>query len=260
VKQLIKITGFAAATILFSASTPLFAQATSLSNLLELVESDRVAESAEYRQRLQEFEQNANRQQEILTTTEGRITEQEQLQQQLSDTFEANEIILADKREILRDRRGDLNELFGTLQGVAGDFLSNFENSLISAQYPGRSEALEEFIATAGSTVEQLDVAEIERFWFYMHQELTESGRVVTYNGDVTLPTGDTANRTITRIGAFNAVSDGEYLSYQGAIGHLQVLPKQPDGSITGSASALQNASSGLVKVGIDPTGGWAAR
>ena len=244
------------ATYLIFGCSQLFAQAGSLSGLLDLVENDRVAESEEYQARVSEFEQNAARQQEILDTTNNRIVEQEQLQVQLSDQFEANEIIIADKREVLRDRRGDLNELFGTLQGVAGDFLSNFQNSLVSAQYTGRTDALDEIIQRAGSTIEQLNVDEMERFWFFMHQELTESGRVVSYTGDVTLPNGDTASRSITRIGAFNAVSDGEYLSYSGDIGHLQVLPRQPDAGIMASASALQGATSGFTKVGIDPTGG----
>ena len=244
------------AAIFLLGSSLALSQASSLAGLLDLVENDRVSESEEYQARVSEFEQNAARQQEILDTTNNRIVEQEDLQVQLSDQFEANEIIIADKREVLRDRRGDLNELFGTLQGVAGDFLSNFQNSLISAQYTGRTEALDEIIQRAGSTIEQLNVDEMERFWFFMHQELTESGRVVSYTGDVTLPNGDTASRSITRIGAFNAVSDGEYLSYSGDIGHLQVLPRQPDAGIMASASALQGASSGFTKVGIDPTGG----
>ena len=249
------ISSMGAAIFLLGSSLAL-SQASSLAGLLDLVENDRVSESEEYQARVSEFEQNAARQQEILDTTNNRIVEQEDLQSQLSDQFEANEIIIADKREVLRDRRGDLNELFGTLQGVAGDFLSNFQNSLISAQYSGRTEALDEIIQRAGSTIEQLNVDEMERFWFFMHQELTESGRVVSYTGDVTLPNGDTASRSITRIGAFNAVSDGEYLSYSGDIGHLQVLPRQPDAGIMASASALQGASSGFTKVGIDPTGG----
>ena len=255
-KNLIKITSLAVGVFLFTGSSQLFAQATSLGNLLDLVEQDRVAESEEYSQRVQEFEQNANRQQEILDITNDRIIEQEDLQDQLSDQFEANEIIIADKREILWERRGDLNELFGTLQGVAGDFLSNFQNSLISAQFVGRAEQLEEIIERAGSTIEQLNISEMERFWFFMHQELTESGRVVTYNGEVSLPNGDTANRSITRIGSFNAVSDGEYLRYTGAIGHLQVLPRQPDAAYLNAAADLQGASSGFTRVGIDPTGG----
>ncbi len=256
-KIIIRITSLAAAGLLFISSTQLMAQqASSLGDLLYLVESDRIAESEEYRQRLQQFEQNANQQQEFLDTTDARIVDQEQTQAQLSDTFEANEVIIRDKRETLRDRRGDLNELFGTLQGVAGDFLSTFQNSLISAQYPGRVEAVSDFIEKAGSTINQLEIAEIERFWFFMQQEMTESARVVSYNAEVTLPTGESTNRRITRIGAFNAISDGDYLSYNGEIGHLQVLPKQPDSGIVAGAISLESASSGLTKVGIDPTGG----
>ena len=101
-KNLTKITSLAVGIFLFTGSSQLFAQATSLGNLLDLVEQDRVAESEEYSQRVQEFEQNANRQQEILDITNDRIIEQEDLQDQLSDQFEANEIIIADKREILR--------------------------------------------------------------------------------------------------------------------------------------------------------------
>ena len=255
-KQLTKFTSFLTAAVFTIASGQIVAQATSLSNLLDLVEQDRVAESEEYQARLSDFESNAARQQEIVDTTNQRITAEEQTQVELSDQFEANEIIIADKREILRDRRGALNELFGTLQGVAGDFLSNFENSLISAQYTGRSLQLEEIIERAGSTIEQLNVEEMERFWFFMHQELTESGQVVSFNSDVTLPNGDTANRSIVRVGAFQAVSNGEYLSYTGDIGHLQVLPRQPDASIMATASSLQGASDGFTRVGIDPTGG----
>jgi len=256
VKQLTNITSLLTALVLSIASAQVAGQATSLANLLDLVENDRVAESEEYQARVQEFEQNAARQQEILDTTNQRITTEETDSDALSDEFEANQIILADKREILRDRRGDLNELFGTLQGVAGDFLSNFQNSLISSQHSGRAGQLEEIIERAGSTVEQLNVEEMERFWFFMHQELTESGRVVSFNADVTLPNGDTANRSVVRVGAFNAVSEGEYLSYSGDIGHLQVLPRQPDAAIMSGAASLQSSSTGFTKVGIDPTGG----
>jgi len=257
VRNFIKITSVAAATLLCASATQVFAQgALSQAALLDLVEQDRVAESQEYQNRVREFEQNVNRQQEILNTTLERVATEEATGTRLSDEFEANEIIIRDKTAILRDRRGDLNELFGTLQGVAGDFMSTFEDSLISAQYPGRTDTIEAFIEKAGSTTAQLAIPEIERFWYFMQQEMTESARVVKYNGDVALPNGDTVNRSITRIGAFNAVSDGEYLSYNGDIGHLQVLPRQPDAGVIASARALESATSGFTKVGIDPTGG----
>ncbi|HBW82689.1 MAG: energy transducer TonB [Gammaproteobacteria bacterium] len=251
-----KITGLTAASVFMVAGSSVGYTQGSLSELLNAVENDRVAESEEYQQRLQEFEQNAARQAEILETTEGRITEQESLQVQLSDQFEANEVIIADKREVLRNRRGDLNELFGTLQGVAGDFLSNFQDSLISAQYPGRTDELEVIIERAGSSIEQLNISEMERFWYFMHQEVTESGRVVTYNGEVALPSGETSTRSVTRIGSFNAISDGEYLNYQGEVAHLQVLPRQPGSDVLSAANALTASTSGFTRAGIDPTGG----
>ena len=255
-KMLIKVTGLIAASILMVVGSPAGYAQGSLSELLNAVENDRVAESEEYQQRLSEFEQNTARQTEILEITEGRITEQESVQVQLSDQFEANEVVIADKREILRNRRGDLNELFGTLQGVAGDFLSNFQDSLISAQYPGRTSELEVIIERAGSSIEQLNISEMERFWYFMHQEVTESGRVVTYNGEVALPSGETSNRSVTRIGLFNAISDGEYLSYQGEVGHLQVLPRQPGSDVLSAANDLTASTSGFTRAGIDPTGG----
>ena len=72
-----KYTSVLGATLLVFGSTQLFAQAGSLSGLLDLVENDRVAELEEYQARVSEFEQNAARQQEILDTTNNRIVEQE---------------------------------------------------------------------------------------------------------------------------------------------------------------------------------------
>jgi biopolymer transport protein ExbB len=259
-KTTIKTLGLSVTTFLLAS----FASAQSLntSELLRAVEEDRVAESEAYRTRVQEFQNAASNQEEILELTRSRVSDQEDTQTELSDQFEANEIEISAKREVLRDRRGDLNELFGTLQGVAGDFMSTFTGSIISAQYPGRTEYLEGFIARAGSTTEQLAIDEIERFWFFMQQEITESGKVVKYSGPVALPSGETVTRQITRIGAFNAVSEGEYLSYNSNLGTLQVLPRQPSGSMISrgyyqdQAQALENASSGYVKIGLDPTGG----
>ena len=235
---------------------PPLSPALSILELLELVEQDRINESADYRQRIQEFQQNVNRRQELVNLVRTRVTAEEATNAQLTDVFEANAAIIREKAAILRERRGNLNELFGTMQGVAGDFLSTFEDSLISAQYPGRTEDLENLIDLVGSTTEQINIEGIERFWFLMQQEITESGRVVTYEGEVALRDGSTEDRTITRIGAYNSVSEDDYLTYSGDVGHLQVLPRQPDGDIRGTARRLQRADDGFTRVGIDPTGG----
>ncbi len=229
--------------------------ASTLAELLDNVEQDRVAQSAEHREREQRFQQQANQQQQILDETKARIEQENATNAELTTQFDANQLVIAERREALRTARADLNELLGTIQGVAGDFRSILENSLVSAQYDGREEFLDDFISRVASDTEQVRIDEIERFWFFMQQELVESGKVVKYDAMVSLPSGEQSTRTVTRIGAFNAVADGEYLSYSGAIGHLQVLPRQPAPDVVSRASALESATSGMHRVGIDPTG-----
>lgn len=256
-KNIIKLAGISFTGLFLAVSTQAFAQqpAANLAELLRNVEENRVLESQDAREREQRFQQQVNQQQQILDETRSRITEEEAENARLEGVFDANRQLLTERRAQLREVRANLNELLGTIQGVAGDFRGVFENSLISAQYPGRNEFLDNFIARVSSDTEQVRVDEIERFWFYMQQELVESGRVVKYEGIVGLPSGEQETRTITRIGSFNAIANGDYLSYTGAVGHLQVLPRQPNADIVGRAMALENAQSGILRVGIDPTG-----
>ncbi len=256
-RKIIQLAGISVTGLFLAISSQTYAQqpAASLAELLNNVEQDRVAQSAEHREREQRFQQQANQQQQILDDTKARIEQENTLNTQLTQTFDENQLTIAERREALRTARADLNELLGTIQGVAGDFRSIFENSLISAQYDGREEFMDDFIERVASDTEQVRIDEIERFWFFMQQELVESGKVVQYTDEVSLPSGESTQRRITRIGSFNAISEGDYLSYTGAIGHLQVLPRQPSGDVVGRALALENATSGMHKVGIDPTG-----
>ena len=256
-KNIIKLAGISFTGLFLAVSSQAFAQqpASSLSELLRNVEENRVLESQEAREREQRFQQQVNQQQQILEEVRTRISSEEAENTRLEAQFDENRQALTERRAQLREVRANLNELLGTIQGVAGDFRSVFDTSLISAQYPGREEFLDSFIARVASDTEQVRVDEIERFWFYMQQELVESGRVVRYQGAVGLPSGEQETRTITRIGSFNAIADGDYLSYNSSVGHLQVLPRQPDADTVARASALENAQSGMQRVGIDPTG-----
>lgn len=256
-KTIIKFASISVTGLLLTVANPVFAQqtASSLSELLNNVEQDRVSQSQEHREREQRFQQEANSQQQILDDTLASIAREDATNIQLNNTFDANALVITERREALRTARADLNELLGTIQGVAGDFRAMFEDSLISAQYPGREDFLDDFIARVASDTEQVRIDEIERFWFFMQQELVESGKVAQYNGEVSLPSGEAVTRQITRVGSFNSISEGDYLSYAGEVGHLQVLPRQPAGGVVSRAAELESATSGLTKVGIDPTG-----
>ena len=255
-KKIIKFAGISFTGLLLSVSSLSFAQQpASLTDLLNAVEQDRVAQSQEYREREQRFQSQATSQQQIVDEVKASLEQENATNAQLVQAFDANQLTIAERREGLRTARADLNELLGTIQGVAGDFRGIFQDSLISAQYDGREEFLDDFIVRVASDTEQVRIDEIERFWFFMQQELIESGKIVKYNGIVSTPSGDQTDRTITRIGSFGSISNGDYLSYSGDIGHLQVLARQPSADVVAGAQALEGASGGLNQVGIDPTG-----
>ena len=73
-KKLIQFAGISVTGLFLAISSQTFAQApaTSLAELLNNVEQDRVAQSAEHRDREQRFQQQANQQQSILDDTKAR--------------------------------------------------------------------------------------------------------------------------------------------------------------------------------------------
>ncbi|MEX1197204.1 MAG: MotA/TolQ/ExbB proton channel family protein [Pseudohongiellaceae bacterium] len=258
-KKIIRFASLSLSGLALSLSAQVFAQDTpsNLNELLEAVEQNRIAESEEHREREQRFEQEVDQREQMLEDIREQISSEEDTNTDLEEQFDENRQLLSERRAQLREVRANLNELLGNIQGVAGDFQSIFSDSLVSAQHPGRVEFLDSFISRVASDTEQVRVDEIERFWYFMQQELVESGRVVQYQDEVGLPSGELEDRTITRIGSFNAIGDGDYLSYTGSVGHLQVLPRQPSDRLLSQARELEAAAGGdgIYRVGIDPTG-----
>ncbi|MEX2366278.1 MAG: MotA/TolQ/ExbB proton channel family protein [Pseudohongiellaceae bacterium] len=225
-----------------------------LNELLRLVEEGRLTETEEQRQRLQNFRANVQQQEALLNEMEEAQAAEERISGELENQYNENEIRKAQLFETLQERQGDLEELFGTMAGIVGDTQTNFENSLISAQFPGRSAFLAELAGILTDESDLPSTQELERLWFYMLQEINESGNVVKFNTNVAQADGTVSTQEVVRIGSYNIVSNGAYLMYNGTTGRLSVLPRQPT-QYTGSAAALQAANSGVVRVGIDPTG-----
>ncbi|MGH9434708.1 MAG: MotA/TolQ/ExbB proton channel family protein, partial [Terriglobia bacterium] len=87
--------------------------------------------------------------------------------------------------------------------------------------------------------------------------QMAAQGRVAKFSADVTLLNGNTVHKPVVRVGDFNTIMDGKYLQYEPASGSLTVVPRQPAGRFTGSASSLYNAQGDkLVTFGIDPERG----
>jgi biopolymer transport protein ExbB len=169
---------------------------------------------------------------------------------ELERQFNANELLVEEKRKQRDERLGSLKELFGHLTGAAGDTRSRFRNSITTSQFPDREAFLTDLIKKMNSDTDLPTLEEIERVWYELHQEMTESGRVVKYPVAV----GTEKQREVVRVGLFNLVSNGDYLGYDPDTRSVSVLPRQPVGLANG-VRALQTSSSGVSPIGIDPTG-----
>jgi len=237
-------------------NTAYAAQAVSLDELLAQVKSGRVKDAAENKKRIADFQKDRSRQQQLLRNMDAERVRQEQISQQLEVTFEANDAQIIDLERALQERLGELKELFGVLQQAAGDARGNFDTSVTQIQFPDRGEWLTSFAQKMGSTTRMPTLEEIERIWFELQREMTESARIVKLNTSVINANGEEEMREVVRVGLFNVVSDGNYLEYVPETGRLVELQRQPAGRYTGRADDLQEASGGLNSFAVDPTRG----
>ena len=114
-------------------------------------------------------------------------------------------------RAQLDERLGALKELFGVLQTVSGDTQGRFNTSLTNLQFPEREDFLVELGSKMASATELAQIEDIERLWFELQREITESGKVARFNHLVTKADGQQEEMEVVRVGAFNLISDNGY-------------------------------------------------
>lgn len=238
-----------AAGFAFTASAQ---QATSLDDLLRIVQENRQSAQRIDQEREARFtSERANRQQ-LLQEAQQQYANEEQRGQQLQQQFAQNEIDLANKETELDNMVGTLGEIFGVIRGSASDAIGRIATSVISAEYPGREDVL-----TGLAQADELpQIGELEDLWIALLTEMRESGRVSRFQGEVTLLEGGTEVRDIVRIGPFNLISDGEYLLYNDQLGQIQPLGRQPAGHVLRTASNYEDTTSGFAGVYLDPSRG----
>jgi len=227
--------------------------ATTLDQLLKNVKAGASADAKENRAREARFKRELANQTKLLNDAKTTLANEEARSARLEAKFAENEKLLTAKEEELNKAKGNLKELFGHLTGFAGDSRETLRTSLTAAQFPDRVEPITEMIEKLNSATKLPTMEEIESLWYEVNREMVESGKVVKFTADVKQPDGSVASQEVVRVGAFNVVSEGNYLSFDSKSG-LSVLPRQPD-DFTGSAADLQGATDGFHAFGIDPTG-----
>jgi len=231
-------------------------KALDLDTLLKQLEEGKYQQNQQNAQREREFNSKVAEQDRMLAEAAQTRDNELQRSERLETQFEENEFKIADLSDAMNKRLGSLKELFGVLQQVSGDTKNKFQNSLVSAEIPGRAEFLDELAQSMGTSSKLASIEEIERVWFEMQREMTESGKVVRFNTDVVEAGGNKVNKEVLRVGPFALIADGKYLDYNTATGTVAELIRQPAGRYGDTATALQGSSNEFVQFGIDPTGG----
>ncbi len=240
-------------------STVVVSQAQQVNNLDELLlqlKQGQISQNKQNAAREAEFNAKKSTQQQQLQQAYDRRDSAIALSTQLEAKFQANEVDIANKTDALNKRMGELKELFGVLQQVAGDTRSKFQTSPISAQIPGRGEFLDEFAQSMGSTSKLASIEEIERLWFELQREMTESGKVHKFTTQVVKANGAKDQAEVIRVGGFNLVANGQYLEYIDETGSIAELIRQPSSRYLASAKALEQSGSEVTAFALDPTGG----
>ncbi len=229
------------------------AEAQEPSTLDELLDQARTGSQesrALNKKREAEFRAKKKERQRLLRVANATRDREERRSDELEARFSENELAIIQLQELLRNRLGNLGELFGVVRQVAGDTRSLLDASMTSAQFPDRSGPM----GKLAESPKLPDIEALRGLWLTLLQEMTESGKVVRYRGTVIRPDGEPVESEVVRLGVFNAIADGKFLRYQD--GRLAELPRQPAGRHTAAAGAFQDATAGWVSMSVDPSRG----
>ncbi|WP_036499020.1 MotA/TolQ/ExbB proton channel family protein [Nitrosococcus oceani] len=242
-------------TFLFVTATTLTAHAaepTDLKALVEEVQSQSVLESKTLAAREQRFLQAREHQAAVVQKLRQTLAAERQRGEELKQRYKKNETTITAQTETLHAQMGTLGELFGVARQTAKEMQGLLEASLISSQYPGRAKLPTRLAESKANPTAK----ELENLWHLLLQEMLESSRVVHFQAPVITPDGAESRREVVRLGAFNVISDGQYLRYLPDSDRLVVLGKQPPLRLQDLAQELQQAESGMHPVALDPSRG----
>ena len=173
-----------------SLSMPAMAQdAKTLDELLLMIQNSKLSESEDYRQREAEFKRDQRKQATQLAQAKRTKAAEERRSDRLEQEIRENDLKLAALREQRDKRLGSLKELFGHLTGAAGDIRATLNQSVVSAQIPGRTEFLDELIDKMSSDT-RCRPSRHRKAVYEQQREMVESGRVVKFNRTVLLADG----------------------------------------------------------------------
>ncbi len=226
--------------------------AGTLDDLLEQTRTVRAREAQQNKERIDRFQRERDRRAAMLSEAKGELAAENARANRLSQQFDENEKKLVELQAALDAKLGNLGEMFGVVRQVAGDFASVAHNSMISAQFPER----EEFAQKLAQSKSLASIEDLERFWFEMQREMTETGSVTKFQAKVISASGEEQTKPVVRIGGLTASTDDGFVTYLPGEKEFAVLGRQPASRFVSPNVALLDETSGYHAATVDPTRG----
>jgi len=237
---------FAVTTFLTAVlAVPPVASAQTLDELARIVREAAQSETRINQQREASFVKERDKQQNLLVRARQELATENARSDRLRDEYDRNERSLAELETTLAERMGNLGELFGVARQASGDVQAALDDSMVTAQMPGRTQ----FLSDLAQRKELPTVPELRRLWSAMVTEIAESGKVVKFTAMVERTSGEKHDLEIIRLGVFNAVSDGQFLDWDTSKSRVNLieLARQPAARFRSMARNLQSAAPGEV-------------
>ncbi|MBK6287643.1 MAG: MotA/TolQ/ExbB proton channel family protein [Gammaproteobacteria bacterium] len=233
--------------------------AVSMAELAQKSAQMRDREAKIWKQREAEQRTELQKQEQLARDALARRNKAEARSKALDGEWSQNEIRITDLKALLRQHEGNLGELFGVTRQIAGDAATVLQQSLITKQFPVAEgkESRDEFLRRLAGAKALPSIEDLERMWFELHREMTESGKVMRFTTDVVQLDKSVAPTEIVRVGPFTASAAGQFLIYTTGDKSLSVLPRQLGPRLRNIAKDLQSAPEGTFhKAVVDPARG----
>ncbi len=224
----------------------------SIDELIQQVREQRSLEMQNLRAREQRFQQQRDQQQALLEQVRAERIQAEALADQLRLAYEEGENRLADLETELSDKTGDLDDFFAVVSQISIDALSMIEGSLVSGQISDRHQPLNELVDSTG--IPSMD--QLRSLWLALLEEMSQNGRVVSFEQDIIAGNGEAATTEVTRIGAFSAIASGSYLRYLPETQRFLALAQQPEQVNRRELINFSNADERFMPISVDPSRG----
>lgn len=228
------------------------AEPVGLDALLKQVQDAAGQDAKLNQQREQRFLSDKNQQAALVAKAEAELATAKSKADAVRTRFAANQKDIADLKAQIQAHAGDYLQVQGAVKESAGAFRAIASESLISAQAPERLKTIDTLADNEGYP----PVADLERYWYALQQELTEGGKVVRFKAPVVDVDGARSEQDVVRVGTFSAFAGDHYLVFDPQSATLAELTRQPAHHWRALADDFTDANDGLQPAMIDPSHG----